>query len=322
MRYFAQRLVQFLVVFVIVTFVVMTFTRIGSKDPVRDLAGGVVSDIQLAQVEEDYPYFDKPLPVQYGYWIKDLVWERDFGYSYLQSQSGAAMLKQRLPPTIFIGFWAIVIGLLIAVPVGVYSAYRRDGLFDRAASVSSFGVISMPPLVVGVALLYLVVSRSSFFPTVGASNYVAPWDNPIDHFKNFFIPALTLGLGLGGVWSRFLRADMNLTLQSDFIMLAKAKGVSPARVLWRHALRSSVLSLITSVALQTGALVGGAVISEQFFGPRGIGDRLVFAIQQNDILILQSITAVLVAAVVLVNLTVDLLYAVVDPRIRDARKLG
>jgi peptide/nickel transport system permease protein len=176
--------------------------------------------------------------------------------------------------------------------------------------------------VVGVALLFLVVARIDFFPTVGASNYIAPWDSPIGHFKNFFIPSLTLGLGLGAIWSRFLRADMNLTLQSDFIMLAKAKGVSPGRVLWVRALRASVLSLITSVALQSSALIGGAVISETFFGPKGIGERLVFAIQGNDILIIQAITAVLVVGVVFFNLLVDLLYAVIDPRIRHARQLG
>jgi peptide/nickel transport system permease protein len=321
MRYFVQRFVQFLIVFVIVTFTVMVVTRIGSDDPIRDLAGGTVSEAQMAQVQEDYPYLDDPLVVQYVYWVGDLL-TGDLGYSYLQSQSGADMFKQRLPPTLFIGFWAVFIGLLVAVPVGVYSAYRRDGAFDRTASVGSFGVISMPPLVVAVALLYLVVSRLSMFPTVGASNYVAPWDNPVEHFKNFFIPALTIGLGLAGVWSRFLRADMNLTLQSDFITLAKAKGVSPRRILWRHALRASVLSLITSVALQLGGLIGGAVVAEQFFGPRGIGDRLVFAIQQNDILIIQAITAVLVVGVVLFNLVVDLMYAVIDPRIRHARQLG
>ncbi len=121
------------------------------------------------------------------------------------------------------------------------------------------------PLVVAVALLYLVVSRFALFPSIG--DYVAPWDNPWEHFKNFFIPSLLLGIGLAGVWSRFLRADMSLTLQSDYIMLAKAKGISPRRVLWGHALRGSVLSLVTSVALQTAALVGGAVIAEQFFGP-------------------------------------------------------
>jgi peptide/nickel transport system permease protein len=232
------------------------------------------------------------------------------------------MFKQRLPPTIFIGLWAIVLGLLVAIPLGVYGAYRRDTFFDRSSSVGSFAAISTPPLVVAVALLYLIVSRYSIFPTVGASNYVAPWDNPVEHFKNFFIPSLALALGLGAIWSRFLRADMILTLQSDYIMLARAKGVSPRRILWVHALRASVLSLITSVALQLAALVSGAVIVEQFFGPRGIGDRLVFAIQQNDILMIQAITAVLVVAVVFFNLLVDLLYAVVDPRIRHARKLG
>ena len=321
MRYVLQRLFQFLIVFVIVTFVVMVFTRIGSRDPVRDLAGGAVGEAQIEQVRQDYPYLDKPLVQQYVYWLGDFV-TGDLGRSYLQSQEGIDMFKQRLPATLFIAFWAIVIGLLLAVPIGVYSAYRRDGPFDRVASVTSFGVISMPPVVVGVALLYLVVARVDYFPTVGASNYVAPWDSPIGHFKNFFIPALTLGLGLGAVWSRFLRADMNLTLQSDFIMLAKAKGVSPGRVLWVHALRASVLSLVTSVALQTSALIGGAVISETFFGPKGIGERLVFAIQGNDILIIQAITAVLVVGVVIANLLVDLLYAVIDPRIRHMRQLG
>jgi peptide/nickel transport system permease protein len=321
MRYFLQRFTQFVIVFVVVTFTVMVATRIGSQDPVRDLAGGTVSEAQLEQVLEDYPYLDDPLILQYPQWLVDFL-TGDLGYSYLQSQSGADMFRQRLPPTIFIGFWAIVIGLVVAVPVGVYSAYKRDGAFDRATTFTSFAFISMPPLVVAVALLYLVVARFEMFPTVGASTYVAPWDDPVEHFKNFFIPALTLGLGLAGIWSRFVRADMNLTLQSDFIMLAKAKGVPPRRVLWGHALRASILVLITSVALQLAALVGGAVVAEQFFGPRGIGDRLVFAIQQNDILIIQAITAVLVAAVVFFNLLVDLFYAVIDPRIRHARKLG
>jgi peptide/nickel transport system permease protein len=227
MRYFLQRLLQFCIVFIVVTFVVMVATRIGSQDPVRDLAGGAVSQQQIDRVLRDYPYLDQPLLLQYPQWLLDFL-RGNLGYSYLQSQSGIDMFKQRLPPTIFIGFWAIVIGLAIAVPVGVYSAYKRDGLFDKSASVSSFAFISMPPLVVAVALLFLVVTRTTFFPTVGGSSYVAPWDSPIQHFRNFFIPSLTLGLGLAGVWSRFLRADMNLTLQSDFIMLAKAKGVSPS----------------------------------------------------------------------------------------------
>jgi len=320
MRYFLQRLLQFVLVFVIVTFTVMVATRIGSRDPVRDLAGGFASDAQLDQILLDYPYLDQPLVLQYPRWLADLL-TGNLGYSYIQNQTGLEMFAQRLPSTLFLAFWAIFIGLLIAVPLGVYSAYRRDSYFDRSVSVSSFAFISAPPIVLAVAFLYLVVSRTSVFPTVAGSTYVAPWDNPVDHFRFFFIPSLALGLGLAGIWSRFLRADMILTLQSDFIMLARAKGVSPNAILWRHALRSSILSLITSVALQLSALVGGAVVVEQFFGPRGIGDRLVFAIQANDLLIIQAITAVLVIAVVVANFAVDLLYAVIDPRIRAARKL-
>ena len=321
MRYAAQRLIQFVLVFVVVTFMVMAATRIGSTDPARDLAGGAVSEAQIEQVKEDYPYLDKPLVVQYGYWVKDIV-TGDWGRSYVASQSVIDMFKQRAPSTVFIAFWAIIIGLLIAVPLGVYSAYRRDGIFDRAGSVGSFALISMPPLVIGVALLFLVVTRSGVFPTVGRSQYVAPWDNPVEHFENFFIPSLMLGLGLGAVWSRLLRADMISALQSDSVLMARAKGISPRRVLWVHALRMSLLSLMTSVALQMAALLGGAVIAEQFFGPKGLGDRLVFAIQQNDLLVVQAIAAFITVFVVLANLVVDLLYAVVDPRIRVARSLG
>jgi len=317
-RYALQRIVQFAAVFLIVTFLVFVMTRIGSTDPARDLAGGTVQQELVDEVSARY-HLDAPLPVQYVYWLKDLV-TFDFGYSYAQSQSVADMFKQRLPNTFFIGFWAITIGLVVAVPVGVYSAYRRDRVFDRTMSFSSFALISLPALVLAVLLRYFFAVKLNWFPA--DSDYIAPWDNPWEHFKNFFLPSITLGLGLAAVWSRFLRADMALTLQSDFIMLARAKGMSPRRVLWGHALRSSILSLVTSVALQMSALIGGAVVAEQVFAMPGVGDRLVFAIQGNDLLTIQAIVAVLVAIVVVINLCVDLFYGIIDPRIRHARALG
>ncbi|MGD9703121.1 MAG: ABC transporter permease [Acidimicrobiia bacterium] len=318
MRYALQRIAQFFAVFVLVTFLVFITTRVGSKDPARDLAGGTVQQELVDQVTARY-HLDAPLPIQYGYWLKDLV-TFDFGYSYAQSQNVTDMFKQRLPNTFFISFWAILIGLVLAVPIGVYSAYRRDGPFDRSLSFASFGALSIPALVLAVLLRYVFAVKLKWLPA--DSDYIAPWDNPWEHFRNFFLPSITLGLGLAAVWSRFLRADMALTLQSDFIMLARAKGMSPQRVLWRHALRSSILSLITSVALQMSGLIGGAVVAEQVFAMPGVGDRLVFAVQGNDLLTLQAIAAVLVAIVVFVNLVVDLLYSVVDPRIRHVRALG
>jgi peptide/nickel transport system permease protein len=318
LRYALTRIVRFIFVFILVTFSVMVATRIGSKDIVRDLAGGQVSDQVIAQVEADFPYLDKPLVIQYGYWLKDML-TGNWGKSYAQEQTVVEMFQQRGPVTFFLGFWAILMGLLFAVPIGIYSAYKRDSVLDRSLSIGSFAAISLPPVVIGVGALWLT-TKIDFFPAL--AEYVAPWDDPVAHFQNFFLPSMMLAIGLAAVWSRLLRADMILTLQSDFINLARAKGVSPNRVLWVHALRSSVLSLITSVALQMGALVSGAVVAEQFFNLGGLGTRLVTAVQQNDILVIQAITAVVVAIVVFVNLMVDLLYAVVDPRIRQARKLG
>ena len=313
-----QRIVQFFLVFLIVTFLVFVMTRVGSTDPARDLAGGSVQQELVDEVSERY-HLDSPLIVQYVYWLKDLV-TFDFGYSYAQSQSVADMFKQRLPNTFFIGFWAIFIGLVLAVPIGVYSAYKRDRYFDRGMSYMSFAMISLPALVLAVLLRYVFAVRLNWLPA--DSTYVAPWDNPWEHFRNFILPSIALGLGLAAVWSRFLRADMALTLQSDFIMLARAKGMSPRRVLWGHALRASILTLITSVALQVTVLISGAVVVEQMFSMPGIGDRFVFAVQGNDLLTIQAIVAVIVLVVVFIYLCIDLLYAVIDPRIRHARALG
>lgn len=318
MRYALARLVQFLIVLVVVTFTVLAISRIGSKDPARDLAGGAVSQQQIEEVTARY-HLDRPLVVQYAYWVKGVV-TLDMGYSYVQSQDVTDMFRQRLPVTFFISFWAIVIGLLIAVPAGVYSAYQRDRWTDRTLSFGSFAFLSLPALVLAVLLSYLLSVKWQVFPLIG--EYVAPWSNPWQHLRNFFLPSVTLGVGLGAVWTRILRADMIITLQSDYIMLARAKGMSPSRVLWVHALRGSVLSLLTSVALNVGALIGGAVIVEEIFSLPGVGLRLVQSVQSNDLLTLQAIAAVLAIAVVIANFAVDLLYAVIDPRIRHVRALS
>jgi peptide/nickel transport system permease protein len=317
-RYALARLAQFVIVILVVTFAVLAISRIGSKDPARDLAGGAVSQERVDEVSDRF-HLDDPIVVQYGYWLKDFV-TLDMGYSYIQSQDVVAMFKQRMPVTLFVAFWAILVGLVIAVPAGVYAAYKRDGLLDRVISAGSFAVISMPALVLAVLLSYLLSVRWQVFPLLGT--YVAPWTSPVRHFKNFFLPSVTLGAGLGAVWTRLLRADMIGTLQSDYIMLARAKGMSPTRVLWGHALRGSVLSLLTSVALNVGGLIGGAVVIEQIFSLPGVGLRLVESVQTNDLLTLQAITAVLAVAVVFANFVVDLLYAAVDPRIRHARALS
>lgn len=316
MRYAAQRFAQFVVVFLVVTFIILWITRLGTIDPARDLAGGLANEDVIERLREQY-HLDSSIFVQYWYWLGDIL---RFDLGITGSQSVNDLLKDRFPSTIFISLWAIVLGLVIAVPAALLSAYRRDRRADRIISGVSFGGLSLPPVVLAVLLSYFVALQIGYFPV--DSDYVALWSNPVEHFRNFFLPSLTLAVGIGAVWTRILRADLILTLQSDFIMLARAKGVSPRRILWVHAFRNSALSLITAVALQLGSLIGGAVVVEQIFAMPGVGYSLVDAISRNDLFLVQAIVAILALTVVAVNLLVDLFYAVIDPRIRHARAVA
>jgi peptide/nickel transport system permease protein len=188
----------------------------------------------------------------------------------------------------------------------------------------SFALISVPAIVLAVFLKFALFDWLGWFPRIGEKPTPYPWQfNHLGaHFKTFFMPTMTLALPLSAVFTRLLRADMVLTLQQDFITLASAKGVPPRRILFSHALRNSLFSLITSIGIQLGALIGGAIVAEQFFELDGMGGILVAAILGKDLFTVQAISALLVTTVVIVNLIIDLMYAVIDPRIRQARQLA
>jgi peptide/nickel transport system permease protein len=168
-------------------------------------------------------------------------------------------------------------------------------------------------------IIFLFVVKLGWFPRTGEK--IMPWDDLGAHFRNFFLPVVVLTLPLAAIFARLLRADMVQTLQSDFITLASAKGVPPGRVLWGHALRNSLFSLLTSVGVQLGGIVGGALVVEQYFNMKGMGALLLTSILSKDLFVVQSVTAIVVAVVSVANLGIDLLYAVIDPRIRHARAL-
>lgn len=180
--------------------------------------------------------------------------------------------------------------------------------------------VSVPPVVLAPILIQLFVTRLGWFPRIGDKIY--PWDDPWQHFLNFFLPVMILTLPLAAVWTRLLRADMALTLQADFITLASAKGMPPKRVLWRHGLPNSTFSLLSSIGIQVGAIVAGAIVVEQIFAMKGMGSLLISSILSKDLFVVQAIVAIVVVVVVVVNLVIDMLYAVIDPRIRQMRTLG
>jgi peptide/nickel transport system permease protein len=321
MRYAVQRLTRFVIVFFIVTFGVMVLLRLGLDrpgDPARTMLGGFPTAEQIATTTEKY-HLDENYFVQYFHWLRLILLEGDFGISASNNVAVSSLISRRIVTTLLLGVYALTLALLIATPLAVHQAARRDRLFDRTASIASFVFISVPAIVIAVVLKLLFVERWAIFPRIAERIY--PWDDLGAHVRNFTLPALTLALPAAAVLTRLLRADLVLALQSDFVYLAKAKGLSSRRIMWRHALPNAMFTLLSSVGLQVAAIVGGAVVVETFFDLDGLGSLLVSSVLSSDLFTVQAIVAILVVAVVITNLFVDLLYGAIDPRVRLATEL-
>ncbi|MFM2077997.1 MAG: hypothetical protein RJA49_1887 [Actinomycetota bacterium] len=321
MRYFFQRFLQLLLVFVIVTFVVLVVMRIGSNSAEElaiKLAGRPLKPEESAALIDKYN-LDAGYVMQYLTWLKNLLLHFDLGFSPQAGQTVAALLKPRVWTTVLLGLYANFFGLLIAIPLAVTQAYRRDRAFDKVGSMATFIAVGIPGIVLGVFLKLIFVVWLGWFPSIGDKIY--PWEDLHAHFMNFFLPVLTLTIPVAAIYARLLRADMVMTLQSDFITLASAKGVPPRRVVWKHGLRNSLFSLVTAVGTQLGALIGATVLVESLFDLDGLGSQLVVSVLSADLFTVQSFVAIIVLIVVSVNLLVDLSYALIDPRIRQARAL-
>jgi peptide/nickel transport system permease protein len=216
-------------------------------------------------------------------------------------------------------FYSQLLTLLIAVPLGVYTAYKAGSKRDQISNAVAFGLLALPVFVLAAVLkLYLGVNWGAL-PTTG---WVDFGTSPTEYFKHLVLPVVTLTVGQIAVYARLLRSDMVATLQEDFILMAKSKGISNRRILWRHALRPSSLTLLTVAGLNVGTLVSGALIVERIFNVGGIGSLIYEAIQRRQYVALQSFVAIVAILYVLVNFLVDILYTVLDPRIRNARAIA
>ena len=317
MAYVRHRLIQLVIVVFAVTLLTFTFLRLLPGDPAISIAGIGANEQQLAAVRHRWG-LDEPIPVQYVKWLSKLL-RGDLGISSAYNVKVTTLVSQRLPVTLYLMAYAMIISLAVAIPLGIWTAYRANRPSDRIVSTVSFGLLSIPPYILGVLFVFLFALRFHWFPAL--SQYVSPWTDPVGHFKAMFLPAMTLALGQIAVFQRLLRADMVGTLQNDFITMARAKGMSTKRILFRHALRPSTFSLVTAAAVNVGALIGGAVIVETIFALPGMGDLTVQAIFRRDFLVVQFCVVIFAVGFVLVNFLVDLLYNFLDPRIRHARAL-
>lgn len=312
MKFIAIRAVQLVVVLVTATFFVYSLTFLADGDDavvdsILQIEAG--SETRRAEVEEGLN-IDDPLPVRYVKWAGDAL-TGDFGRSYVRGRPVWDLMQEPLVRTLALVVYAQLIALALAVPAGIIAAWRANTWVDRGVSATAIGLLAIPNYVLAIVLVFLFASTFDLFPGIVDSNL-----SPLD-LNSYLLPSLSLALPQVAVYMRLLRTDMIATLQEDYIGMAKAKGLSTRSILFRHALRPSSLSLVTSVGLSTGALIGGTVIIEQIFAMPGMGTLVVRAIFQDDIFVIQAVVAVIAFAFVVINFIVDLLYAALDPRIRS-----
>ena len=316
-----RRLVQVVVVLLLVTFFVSILIRLLPGDPTNSIIP-FSSPQQRAQLREELG-LNQNIFTQY----KDFMGDFLSGDTRYYQSAGRAVagtpvwdrLSDALPVSLLLMLYAQIIALAVAIPVGILAAYRAGTRFDKGVNAGAFALIALPNFVLAYLLIYYLAVQNDFFPTQG---YVPFGQDAAEHFKSLFLPAVSLAAGLIAAYMRLLRSDMIQTLQEDFITMARSKGLTTRRILLRHALRPSSFTLLTVAAINLGALIGGAVIIEVIFQLPGVGLLLFQAINAKQYPAVQTMILIIAIVYVLANVVVDVLYSVLDPRIRHARATG
>jgi len=280
-------------------------------DPARIALGVNASDEAVAELRAEFG-LDRPLPAQYADWVSGMI-TGDPGQSYVSKAPIGPQLADRLQVTLLLVLAAMLIAVLIALPAGVLMAVRHgkaSGLL--LAGVSQLGV-AVPAFLAGILLITVFSVQLGWFPSGG---WTPPIEDPVMFLRQLALPALALGLVQGAVLSRYVRSSVIDVLREDYLRTARAKGLMPWRALWRHGLRNAMVPVVTVLGLQLATLLIGAVVVERVFAIPGLGQLLLDGVANRDLLTVQAVVMVLVVAVLVVNFVVDLLYAVLDPRLR------
>jgi peptide/nickel transport system permease protein len=310
-KFVGRRLIYLLPVLFAVTLLTFLIASLLPGDLAYVILGDQATPEKVEALRHDMG-LDQPIWWRYISWLGHVL-EGDFGRSFRTGQTVLQAVSERLPVSLELMFLAEILGLAIGVPLAIACAVRSGSVFDRFMTGSAFGMLSVPTFLSAILLIYLFAVQLHWLPATG---YVPFEENPIDNLRFFVLPALTLALAEWPGIMRVLRSDMIATLQEDYIALAKAKGLKASRILFVHALKPSSLTLITITGINIGRLIGGALIVETIFALPGIGRLLVGAIYTRDLIILQGVVLFVAGGFVLMNFIVDMLYAVLDPRIR------
>jgi len=276
----------------------------------------------------------EPMHIRFFKWIVQFFWieplnlfDQMFGTTFAegklrviswQSRSPVIdIIAERIPQTLWVVGTAYVVAIAITIPVGIYSAYRQYSFFDQAGTFITMVGYSVPPFFSGVLVIVVFAVNLGWFPSIyDTTHKVVDWDSFVMQLKQMIMPVLVLALQITSQISRFMRASMLDNLEQDYVRTARAKGMGERTVVMVHVLRNSMIPVVTVIALGIPAIFGGAIITEQVFKVNGIGQLLITAIQANDLPMVQTLTFIFAVLIVLFNLLADVLYGILDPRIR------
>jgi peptide/nickel transport system permease protein len=316
LSYALRRVLHSLPVLVVMSVVVFSMILLVPGDPVLTYLGpGADVDPRAIEAMRQELGLDEPVVVQYWEWVKQVA-QGDLGQSVGAGQSVRDALLERLPVTLQLSFYATIFALVIALPLGVLTALRRNTLWDTVLSTVSVGGISVPNFFFAILMILLFAVNLQWLP---ASGYVPFSDDPVENFKHMLMPALALALPIASILIRQIRTTMIEVLSQDFIRTGRAKGLSEFHVITRHAIPNALIAPLTVLGLLFVGLMGGVLIIEMLFGIPGIGSFVVGAVFQRDFQVVQGGALLIGVLVIVINLIVDLLYVAIDPRMKESR---
>jgi peptide/nickel transport system permease protein len=312
--YVLRRLLQGIPVLLIVSVIVFLALNLLPGDPVIARQGTMTGE-GYAEIVKELRHqmgLDRPIHVRYVIWLEKAL-RGDLGVSYITQKSVAGLIGQKLPATIELTLVAFLIALVIALPAAILAAARRGSWFDWAVTGFVTAGMAIPSFWLGIMLMLLFSVRLGWLPAVG---YEPLFRDPGANLRHVVLPAATLGLIIAAPIMRFLRSSLLEAMRQDYVTVARAKGISEAAVLARHVVRNGLLTLVTFIGLQFGALISGAVIIEWIFAWPGMGWLTVDAVFNRDYTVVQGAVTVAAAGFVAINIVIDVLYAALDPRVK------
>jgi peptide/nickel transport system permease protein len=321
-RYLVRRVLWACLLFIVITFITFVIFYLGPNNPARAVCGGEQAKRECLVRATEKLGLDKPLPVQYYRFLKNLVVHQDLGTSFATSQSVNERVKEAAPVTASLVFGGAVLWMILGLSIGIFSALKPRSLIDRFAMVFVLIGVSAHPVWIGLILEYTFGVKLGWTPIAGYANFFgAPPDSgqpggPWQWFYHMILPWCTFALLFAALYVRMIRANVMETMNEDFVRTARAKGAPERQVLFSHTLRNALLPVVTMLGMDIGIGLGGAIFTETVFNLPGLGQTAVIGISNQDLAIVQGVIVFATVAIIIFNLVVDLMYAWIDPRIR------